>query len=131
MAMHANSTITCRRGFLHALAALPLIGGGLKLIGSPSAAALPISADLLRRYVGFVNRELFAAHVELTLVQSPHHFVNMGFSLADASTWRNLPVWWPVPADADLDSLVTSSPASSRAAVVLAAAGLSPRAGTL
>ena len=54
-----------RRGFLRALAAVPLLGGGLKLFGEPTAAAVPVSADLLRRYLIFLGKEQQAARVEL------------------------------------------------------------------
>ncbi|MDP4006923.1 hypothetical protein [Methylobacterium sp. NEAU K] len=39
-----------RRGFLRGLTALPLIGGGVTLIGAPSAVAEPITPRLLREY---------------------------------------------------------------------------------
>ena len=39
-----------RRGFLRGLTALPLIGGGVTLIGNPTAAAEPVTADLLDSY---------------------------------------------------------------------------------
>lgn len=39
-----------RRGFLRGLATLPLIGGGVTLIGAPSAVAEPVTERLLREY---------------------------------------------------------------------------------
>jgi hypothetical protein len=39
-----------RRGFLRGLVSLPLIGGGVTLIGSPSAVAEPVTPRLLREY---------------------------------------------------------------------------------
>lgn len=39
-----------RRAFLRGLAALPLVGGSVSLIGSPTAAAVPVSRDLLHSY---------------------------------------------------------------------------------
>ena len=39
-----------RRSFLRGLASLPLIGGGVTLIGNPTAAAVPVSNDLLAAY---------------------------------------------------------------------------------
>ena len=39
-----------RRGFLRGLTTLPLIGGGVTLIGNPSAAAEPITPALLDSY---------------------------------------------------------------------------------
>lgn len=40
----------CRRDFLRGLTTLPLIGGGVTLIGAPSAVAEPITATLLDSY---------------------------------------------------------------------------------
>ena len=39
-----------RRGFLRGLVSLPLIGGGVTLIGAPTAVAEPISQQLLHEY---------------------------------------------------------------------------------
>lgn len=39
-----------RRGFLRGLVSLPLIGGGVTLIGAPSAVAEPVTPRLLREY---------------------------------------------------------------------------------
>lgn len=39
-----------RRGFLRGLTTLPLIGGGVTLIGAPSAVAEPITSSLLDSY---------------------------------------------------------------------------------
>lgn len=124
MAVCASTTIPTRRGFLSSLASLPFIGGGVKLIGAPSAAAVPVSLELLRRYRLFLNKELFATQTEIVSIESPRHFVDMGFSLSDPSSWRGLPLWWPTPDDHVLDPPLTHSPASTRAAVVLGAAGV-------
>jgi hypothetical protein len=39
-----------RRGFLRGLTTLPLIGGGVTLIGAPSAVAAPVTSELLNAY---------------------------------------------------------------------------------
>ena len=39
-----------RRGFLRQLCALPLIGGGVTLIGQPTAVATPVTRELLEGY---------------------------------------------------------------------------------
>ena len=39
-----------RRAFLQGLATLPLIGGGVSLIGKPTAVAEPVTLDLLHTY---------------------------------------------------------------------------------
>ena len=114
-----------RRGFLRALTAIPLLGGGIKLFGEPTSAAVPISPALLRKYAAFLNRELFATWLETRLIESPWHFTDMGYSLSDSSTWRKLPLWWPLPDDPACEALVTRTAPSSRAAVVLGAAGVS------
>jgi hypothetical protein len=42
--------LLARRGFLRQLAHLPLIGGGVTLLGNPTAAAVPVTDDLLDAY---------------------------------------------------------------------------------
>ena len=42
--------LLARRGFLHQLAGLPLIGGGVTLIGNPTRAAEPVTEQLLDAY---------------------------------------------------------------------------------
>lgn len=44
------SDLLPRRGFLRQLAALPLVGGGVTLIGQPTAVAEPITRGLLAQY---------------------------------------------------------------------------------
>ncbi len=39
-----------RRSFLRGLAALPLIGGGVTLIGNPTAAAVLLTLEMLNAY---------------------------------------------------------------------------------
>ena len=39
-----------RRSFLRSLAALPLVGGGVTLIGNPTSAAVPVTLELLHGY---------------------------------------------------------------------------------
>ena len=39
-----------RRSFLRGLAALPLIGGSVTLIGQPTAAAVPVTPELMNGY---------------------------------------------------------------------------------
>lgn len=46
-----------RRGFLSGLATLPLIGGSVALIGSPSAVAEPLNQRLLDAYDEFLDGE--------------------------------------------------------------------------
>jgi hypothetical protein len=46
-----------RRGFLRSLAALPLIGGSVSLIGAPTAAAVPTTPDMIEAYKTWLAME--------------------------------------------------------------------------
>jgi hypothetical protein len=46
-----------RRGFLRSLAALPLIGGSVALIGSPTSAAVPTTPDMIEAYKTWLAME--------------------------------------------------------------------------
>jgi hypothetical protein len=46
-----------RRDFLRGLTTLPLIGGGVTLIGAPSAVAEPVTDELLRSYDAWLDME--------------------------------------------------------------------------
>jgi hypothetical protein len=48
-----------RRGFLAQLVKLPLIGGGLSLIGQPQAVAEPVTPGLLEAYRSWLVMEFF------------------------------------------------------------------------
>jgi hypothetical protein len=54
---NADARPDTRRGFLRGLARLPLIGGGITLIGQPTAAAEPISEALLHSYKSWLLME--------------------------------------------------------------------------
>ena len=49
--------LTDRRSFLRGLASLPLIGGGVTLIGQPTAAAVPVTPDLMHSYKSWLHME--------------------------------------------------------------------------
>jgi hypothetical protein len=123
MAGSTDSRLAPRRGFLRGLFALPLIGGGIRLLGDPTAAATPVSVALLEKYRAFLVHELFATRMELTLMKYPWAFHDRGQSLDDSSTWCAEAWWHELPSDPLAEALVTRSPASSRAAVVLSAVG--------
>ena len=53
-----------RRSFLRGLASLPLIGGGVTLIGNPTAAAVPVTDALHARYTAWLAHEHRAAMKE-------------------------------------------------------------------
>ena len=46
-----------RRGFLRGLVSLPLIGGGVTLIGSPSAVAAPVTGGTIATYIAWLHFE--------------------------------------------------------------------------
>ncbi len=46
-----------RRTFLRGHASLPLIGGGVTLIGNPTAAAVPVTTELLDAYNEWLDLE--------------------------------------------------------------------------
>jgi hypothetical protein len=106
-----------RRGFLRGLTTLPLIGGGVTLIGSPTAAAEPVTDELIDAYNQwlFYERRLLcieqygSAEWEHMVPQSTgaSHFHFPPFP----TSWRDLPQ------------------PSTRAAVVLSAAGCDWRRG--
>lgn len=50
--------LTGRRGFLRSLVSLPMLGGGVALIGAPSAVAEPITTGLMDAYRRFLGAEM-------------------------------------------------------------------------
>ncbi len=101
-----------RRAFLASLAALPMLGGGVKLIGQPTAAAVPVSDGLLQNYEAWLAWERYQLQTEL-----------WGRDAADRCTTFlavNLPgeQWHNPWHDGE-----TCPPASTRAALVLSAVG--------
>lgn len=114
-----------RRGFLRALTALPLVGGGLSLVGTPSAVAVPVTSELRTRYLGWLAREYTEAFVE----QEGFNFIGAGYDAGSAYVAAYL--------ERKRDGLrylteghhgyecppVPLSPPSTRAALVLSAVG--------
>lgn len=119
-AMPAESLNT-RRGFLRGLAALPLIGGAVAIIGRPTAVAAPPSRFLLERYLGFLANEHAAVLCEIGFSEGLHEDPARA-----AGDWefarRRAPLHW-FPDAPDLELLVTATKPSTRAAVVLSAVG--------
>ena len=104
-----------RRGFLKGLASLPLIGGGVALIGRPTASAVPATQEILSAYDEwlFMERrflciEMYGAEyarrmervVSCSTLAGDFHF------LSEPGAWRRVPM------------------PSTRAAVILSAAGV-------
>ena len=110
-----------RRGFLRGLVSLPLIGGGLTLIGAPSAVAEPITTAMLRQYVGFLGREFGEAHDELlrrdpSLMEPKSVLSAVRGFVGDKHLFHTF-------ADPTTDAIVDATPPSTRAALVLSTVG--------
>lgn len=118
-----------RRGFLRGLAALPMVGGAVTLIGRPTAAAVPISDALQERYTIWLAHEHRAAVREHRYRQAFAHVVAHpgGTETPHEHAARCLRdnvdyIGW-IPEAPEIERLVTGAPSSTRAAVVLAAVG--------
>ena len=109
-----------RRTFLRGLASLPLIGGGVTLIGNPTAAAVPVTDKLLSAYDGWLDLE----RSWLMMERYGQH------TAVDDDAGRPHVVWrdrqtgkcWALNAASSFSGFDHRG-AASRAAVVLAAAG--------
>lgn len=55
---------TSRRSFLRGLTTLPLVGGGVTLIGAPTAVAEPTTRELLRTYDAWLHFERCSLKME-------------------------------------------------------------------
>ena len=100
-----------RRGFLCGLVSLPLIGGGVTLIGVPSAVAEPVTERLMAEYANWIAHEHYRAQVELYGTMDRHWYALHG------------PAWqW------HRDRIKAALP-STRAALVLSAVGVDWREG--
>lgn len=106
-----------RRGFLRGLAALPLIGGSVELVGTPTASAMPVSNDLLSAYDQwlFYERRLLLreqyGHLGTDMVRAaergvPSGTLSQSFHFPLHGSWTDLP-----------------GP-STRVAIILSAAGV-------
>ena len=115
-AMSSNSIVMPRRGFLRGLCALPLVGGGVSLIGAPTAADVPLDRQLLGSYLSWLHFEGNLLAEELEIAGFGYHGTipvdNPGgdFHHVEYDDWR------------------TAQHASRRAAVVLSAVGCDWRA---
>ena len=96
-----------RRAFLRGLVSLPLIGGGLRLIGQPTAAAVQPSRAMLADYCDWLAVERSAALREL-------YGTAISTALASGEPLFDRHRSWP-------DML--AFPPSGRAAVMLSAVG--------
>lgn len=114
-----------RRGFLRGLASLPLVGGGVTLIGKPTAAAVPVTDDLFDRYRAWVAWE----HAEIVAESEWRRYRHDPAEIEHAAwRWQDRRRWahelYRVPDDPAVRANVTGSRPSTRAAVILSAAGV-------
>lgn len=117
-----DSTTRHRRGFLRGLVSLPLIGGSVTLLGQPTGAAVPVTADLMDRYCAWLARELGGALVERDMLRYPAR----PEIIAARREWvQHMPVF-RYPDDPIADAAVQAARPSTRAAVVLGAVGAAP-----
>lgn len=102
-----------RRGFLRGLVSLPLVGGGVTLLGNPTAAAVPVTPELLDSYDSWLMLE------RMTLL-AERYGVDDGARMMKVLRCDN-----PGAAfhDAFRGPRSTVPPASTRAALVLSAVG--------
>ena len=120
-----------RRSFLRGLVTLPLIGGSVALIGDPTAAAVPMTDALHARYLAWLAHEHWAAQREYNWRQAAaawrpgiDTYDPTAAAYADrVATYNPHPNWW-IPDAPDVGRAVASAPASTRAAVILSAAGV-------
>ncbi|WP_158808442.1 hypothetical protein [Beijerinckia sp. L45] len=106
-----------RRSFLRHLAALPLIGGGVTLIGQPTAVAEPVTTELLYSYMAFTAWEHAAAYYAWERAKHGR-VITPGPS----------PMYW-FPEHQAVTSLVMGTPPETRAALVMSAIGVDWRGG--
>ena len=111
-----------RRTFLRGLASLPLIGGGLTLIGNPTAAAVPVTDALCDRYVDWLSVELGEALMERDSRRAPLGYADLAIDHRREWCRRN-PTLNSDPTS-ERFRLLPMVPPSSRAAVILSAAGV-------
>ena len=116
-----------RRTFLRGLASLPLIGGSVTLIGSPTRAAVPVTDALLQQYADWLAVEYGNALIELDGREARPGISDFAIDYRlrwcrDNRTLNSDPT-------SDRFRLLPMMPPSSRAAVILSAAGVPLSAG--
>lgn len=112
-----------RRGFLRSLVSLPLIGGGVTLIGAPTAVAMPCTVAALETYRDWLATEYGEALIELeplTHSQRPYYSEHVARFRRDwCADNRTLN---PFPSSGRFLT-PPAEPPSARAAIVLSAVG--------
>lgn len=130
-----------RRGFLRGLASLPLIGGGVTLIGAPTAVAETCTDATPDAYVALLAHEHRAALRE-SIVRgaqrrvAEHPAAGRSYRPEYVDEVRErldrgeVPMFW-FPEMPAVERLVSAEPPSTRAALVLSAVGCNWRRGGL
>ena len=120
---------TSRRGLFRGLAALPLIGGPVSVLGNPTKAAEPVTADLIEAYDTWLFYERRGLRFERYGALDPDHSWDRRVALVEPETglmWNQVSV---LNAGGRYHRYTPDEPtASSRAAVVLSAVGCDWRA---
>ena len=111
-----------RRGFLRGLTTLPLIGGGVTLIGNPTKAAEPVTRHLLDCYDTWLFYERRFLRFERFGSGDTDWGYDQRFAFVDRSTGKAFDFVTMAHAGGRYHGLDTPQP-SSRAAVVLSAVG--------
>lgn len=111
-----------RRGFLRGLTTLPLIGGGVALIGAPSAVAEPITHELLDSYDAWLEYERRWLQWERHRGRDPVMRFNLPF-IGQISGQDRAFDYVPVANGGAQFHGNDEPPASSRAALVLSTVG--------
>lgn len=126
-----------RRGFLRGLTTLPLIGGGVTLIGAPSAVAAPITENLRDSYDAWLEYERRWLQWERnrgtdTILRMHLPFVMQMYDAERRLKGDPTPCDWIPGANAGAQFHgMGEPPASTRAALVLSAVGCDWREGGL
>ncbi|WP_131113390.1 hypothetical protein [Lichenihabitans psoromatis] len=112
-----------RRSFLSGLASLPLIGGGLTLIGNPTAVAVPVTPDLLDSYDTWLSLERDHLRFERYSTQenSP---LGSDFEIVYRNRSTGDVFDYVLMGNAGSRRMFSRPAPSTRAAVVLSAAGI-------
>ena len=110
-----------RRSFLRGLAALPLIGGGVTLIGNPTAAAVPVTPTLLDAYDEWLDLE----RSWLMWERFGKGGRETGYGAGVEAVWRDRVTGkcWTTTITTDFSGFDHTN-AASRAAVILSTAGV-------
>jgi len=119
-----------RRGFLCGLTTLPLIGGSVALIGSPSAVAEPVNSSLLDTYGTWLFYERRWLQFERYGVGGDQNHDGR-FAILDRASGKAFDYVSMDNEAGRYHGREGEDPASSRAALILSAAGCDWRKGGL